>query len=249
MARRWRGWTKGAAILLLALLAACSTGGKGSKGKGAAGSGKPTYHVVERGETLYRIGKAYGVTPQELADANDISDPSRIEVGQRLLIPGATKSVPVDVIAPRETRRRNTGPEPDIPLDKRPFIWPVQGGGQLSSLFGPRGRNFHDGIDIAADEGTVVVAAADGTVLYADELRGYGNVIILRHSGDYATVYAHNQKNLVKEGETVKRGKVIAYLGNSGRTTAPNLHFEVRRDNVARDPLAYLPPAPRVAGR
>jgi lipoprotein NlpD len=224
------------AALALALIAGCSASSKG------------TYHVVQRGDTLYRIGKAYGVSYEELAAANDIADPSRIEVGQRLLIPGAKRQVPVDVVAPREPGSRRPLPDPKLPPDKRPFIWPVPGG-QLSSLFGPRGRSHHDGIDILADEGTPVYAAADGVVAYADELRGYGRVIIIRHTDDYATVYAHNQKNLVHEGQSVKRGQVIAQLGDSGRTTAPNLHFEVRRENIACDPLNYLPPEPRVAGR
>lgn len=240
----WAGWRGGkarraAATLLLALalaLGACS------------GSKSGTVHVVKRGETLYRIGKAYGVSYEELADANDIDDPSRIEIGQRLVVPGAKRQVPVDVVAPRDVPRRKVPPEPILPPDKRPFIWPVTGG-TVSSLFGPRGRGFHDGIDITAEEGAPIHAAADGVVAYADELRGYGRVIIVRHGDDYATVYAHNQKNLVDEGEKVKRGEKIALVGDSGRTTAPNLHFEVRKDNVARDPLAYLPPDARVAGR
>jgi len=238
MGAGWRGgWAKKivAVLLSLALLAGCSS----HRSKG-------TYHVVRRGETLYRIGKAYGVSYEELAKANDIDDPSRIEVGQRLLVPGVKRQVPVDVVAPRDRSAQKTSPDPWLPPDKRPFIWPVQGG-QLSSLFGPRGRSFHDGIDIAVDEGTAVYCAADGDVVYADELRGYGRIVIVRHSDEYATVYAHNQENLVRAGDRVKRGQLIARVGDSGRTTAPNLHFEVRRDNVARDPLAYLPPAPRLA--
>jgi murein DD-endopeptidase MepM/ murein hydrolase activator NlpD len=214
----------------------------------ACGGSKATYHVVRRGENLYRIGKAYGVSHEELARVNDIDDPSRIEVGQQLLIPGAEKAVPVDVVAPREVSRRRSRQEPVLPPDQRPFIWPVEGG-EVSSLFGPRDRSFHDGIDIIAEEGTPIVAAADGEVVFADELRGYGRVIIVRHGGDYATVYAHNERNRVRAGERVKRGQHIADVGDSGRTTAPNLHFEVRRENVARDPLAYLPPEPRLAGR
>lgn len=239
MGAGWRGGRAirvGAGFLLLATLAACST----SKGG--------TVHVVKRGETLYRIGKAYGVSYEDLAEANDIDDPSRIEVGQRLVVPGVKRQVPVDVVAPRDVTRTRRSAEPVLPPDKRPFIWPVQVG-QVTSPFGPRGRSFHDGIDIAAEEGTAVYAAADGVVAFADELRGYGRVVIVRHGDEYATVYAHNQRNLVEEGEKVKRGQKIALVGDSGRTTAPNLHFEVRRDNVARDPIAYLPPEPRLAGR
>lgn len=235
----WRGgWGR---ALLAALLASAVACGCSSHKKAASEPAQAaTYHVVSRGETLYRISKAYGLTYEEVAKANGIDDPSRIEVGQRLLIPGARRQVPVDVIAPRDAPAGRAVAEPWLPPEKRPFIWPVQG--PVSSAFGPRGKSFHDGIDIAADDGTPVQCAADGLVIYADELRGYGRLIIVRHAEEYATVYAHNSDNLVREGDKVKRGQVIARVGDSGRTTAPNLHFEVRRDNVARNPLAYLPP-------
>ena len=205
-------------------------------------SGRGFYHAVQPGETLYRIGKAYGVSYRRLADVNGIKDPSHISVGQRLLIPGARRDIPVDVIAPRDESPRRAQADPHLPVAQRPFTWPIHAG-VLSSRFGPRGRSFHDGIDIAADVGTPVLAAADGTVVYADELRGYGRVIILHHAEGYATVYAHNRENRVREGERVRRGEEIATVGDSGRTSAPNLHFEVRKDNTARNPLFYLPPA------
>jgi lipoprotein NlpD len=208
----------------------------------AGGCSHGIYHRVRRGETLYRIGKAYGVSVQRLARANRLPDPSRIEVGQRLFIPGAGREVPVDVVTPSDVSakvpRHDEAPPPGRP---RPFIWPVASG-SLTSGFGPRGHSFHDGIDIAAPLGTAVVAAADGEVIYSDFLPGYGNVIILRHGDGYATVYAHNRQNQVREGTHVRRGQQIATVGDSGRTTGPNLHFEVRRENIARNPLYFLPP-------
>ena len=90
-------------------------------------------------------------------------------------------------------------------------------------------------------------AADDGEVIYSDVLRGYGNVIIVRHTHGLATVYAHNQTNRVREGQRVRRGEVIGNVGDSGRTTGANLHFEVRKDNVARDPLYFLPAVEQVA--
>lgn len=119
------------------------------------------------------------------------------------------------------------------------FAWPARG--RVSSTFGPRGNAHHDGIDIAAPEGTPVRAALDGTVVYTGVLRGYGKVVILAHGDGLTTVYAHNSKNLVKQGARVSRGAVIASVGRTGRTTGPNLHFEVRKDNRARDPMAFLP--------
>jgi lipoprotein NlpD len=218
----------------------------------ASACGSRVYHRVRPGETLYRISKAYGVSVERLATVNHLKDPSRIEVGQRLLIPGAGHEVPVDIVTPKETRRHHDLPngfeaKPGRSDDPPPayvrglFAWPVASG-SVTSGFGPRGRGFHDGIDIAAAVGTAVIAAADGEVIYADSLPGYGNVVILRHRDGYATVYAHNRKNLVREGTKVRRGQEIATLGDSGRTTGANLHFEVRQDNVARNPLYFLPP-------
>jgi len=119
------------------------------------------------------------------------------------------------------------------------LLWPAPG--SVSSSFGPRGNAHHDGIDIAAPEGTPVRAALDGTVAYVGSLRGYGKVVILSHDDGLTTVYAHNSKNLVNPGARVHRGTVIASVGQTGRTTGPNLHFEVRKDNQARDPMVFLP--------
>jgi murein DD-endopeptidase MepM/ murein hydrolase activator NlpD len=216
-------------VLLVLILAACG--------------GRRTYHVVRPGETLSRIGDAYGVPYEKIARANDLDDPSRIRVGQRLLIPDAKKAGRVVALenggAPS---RRGDGKPKDAPL----LRWPIVEG-TVTSGFGPRGGGFHDGIDIAAPAGTPVYAAAAGRVAYCSRLPGYGNVIIVRHGGGYATVYAHNRKHDVNEGEPVKEGQMIARVGESGRTTGPNLHFEVRRENVAHNPLYFLPDAARAA--
>jgi murein DD-endopeptidase MepM/ murein hydrolase activator NlpD len=108
-------------------------------------------------------------------------------------------------------------------------------------MYGQRGRRHHDGIDIGAPTGTEVRAAASGAVVYAGSLRGYGRMIIILHDGGFATVYAHNARQHVRAGARVRRGDPIATVGRSGRTAGPNLHFEVRRNNVAYDPLALLP--------
>jgi murein DD-endopeptidase MepM/ murein hydrolase activator NlpD len=119
------------------------------------------------------------------------------------------------------------------------MMWPVEG--TLSSPFGRRDGRVHDGIDVAVAEDTPVRAACDGVVAYAGNgLRGYGNVVIVQHAGALATVYAHNRALDVRQGELVTRGQVIARSGQTGRATAPHLHFEVRKDSIARDPLGYL---------
>jgi len=210
---------------------------------GGCATQRDVFHRVRYGDTLYRIGKAYGVAPDTIARANAISDPSRIEIGTELLIPGATRRVPVDIVTPQATDG-NPVSRGEVPHGG--LGWPVVGG-TLSSGFGQRGQSVHDGIDISAPAGTPVLAAADGEVIYSDSLRGYGNVIILRHRGGYATVYAHNRTNDVRDGQRVRRGDVIGAVGDTGRTTGANLHFEVRKDNVARNPLHFLPSVEEVA--
>lgn len=131
------------------------------------------------------------------------------------------------------------------------FGWPVPGG-DISSGFGIRDGVMHNGVDIRAPLGTAVRAADSGVVIFSGHLRGYGNVVIIRHDDHYATVYGHNLRNLVHEGDRVARGQFVATVGNTGRTTGSNLHFEVRRDNLAHNPLDYLPartpPWPSFAG-
>jgi murein DD-endopeptidase MepM/ murein hydrolase activator NlpD len=203
------------------------------------------YHQVQSGENLYRIGKAYGVSVPRLSRANSIADPRRLAVGQRLLIPGADKSLPVRLITPD---RVETGRPARLDLPSgSAFMWPITYG-KLTSRFGPRGATFHDGIDIGAPVGTPVYAAREGRVLYSDRLSGYGNVIIIGHGAGYATVYAHNSSHAVRTGDQVRQGQVIGWVGATGRASGPNLHFEVRKDNVARNPLHFLPALPRRQG-
>ncbi len=212
---------------------------------GVAGCSHGVYHRVRPGENLYRIGKAYGVPTERLAEVNRIAEPSRLEVGQRIYIPGAARELPVTMITPQAASLRPPA-RTEAPLGHTAFVWPVMGG-TVTSRFGQRGRSFHDGIDISAPVGTPVHAAQDGEVIYSDVLSGYGNVIIVRHEQGFATVYAHNQTNRAREGQRVHRGQVIATVGASGRASTSNLHFEVRTENVARNPLYFLPalgPAP-----
>jgi murein DD-endopeptidase MepM/ murein hydrolase activator NlpD len=220
----------------LVVVVGCSLG-SGSLKPAARGEG--IYHQVKRGENLYRIGKAYGVSHAELARANDLADASRLEIGQRLFVPGGKRSLPVNLITPERAATEALA-ENELPQGEGVFIWPLKSG-KLTSAFGPRGRSFHDGIDIGAPPGTPVRAARDGAVIYSDTLRGYGNVVIVQHEGGYATVYAHNEENLVAAGMKVRQGQAVGKVGRSGRTSGPNLHFEIRKDNIARNPIYFLP--------
>jgi lipoprotein NlpD len=225
-----RRWAKYVAAMAAVAAAACS---------------HAVYHEVRPGENLYRISKAYGVPVAELVQVNHLADASRLEVGQRLKIPGARHTVPVNLVTPRAAAARPSRSR-QPPRVTTQLLWPVVGG-TVTSGFGQRGHSFHDGIDISAPAGANVLAAADGDVIFSDFLRGYGNCIIVRHPDGLATVYAHNQSNRVREGQRVKRGDVIGAVGDSGRTTGTNLHFEVREDNVAHDPLSFLPSLEQVA--
>lgn len=121
------------------------------------------------------------------------------------------------------------------------FLWPVPHFYKVSSHFGQRGRKHHDGIDIPAPRGTPIVSADSGRVIYADNgIRGYGNMIVVAHSDDVFTVYAHNRKNMVQKGDRVRRGEVIAEVGNTGRSTGPHLHFEIRLKNKVQNPSRFI---------
>lgn len=120
------------------------------------------------------------------------------------------------------------------------YRWPLKAG-IVSSEFGKRWGKRHEGIDIAADEGVPILASAGGTVIYADDkLRGYGNVVILRHDDATTTLYAHNQKLLVQKGQQVKAGEQIAALGSTGHSTGPHVHFEIRVKGKAVNPRKKL---------
>jgi murein DD-endopeptidase MepM/ murein hydrolase activator NlpD len=195
------------------------------------------YHVVEKHQTLFRICKTYGVDLKEVASVNRITDHSRIQVGQRIFIPGANRVLKVevyieDVVEDPDRREKVTH-------KKINFIWPVEG--RLREGFDDTEGKRHTGLDISSPAGTAIKASASGRVIYSDNtIRGYGNLIILRHSEEFVTIYAHNEVNLVEEGEWVEAGQVIGRVGQSGRATGPHLHFEIRRNNKAIDPLLYL---------
>ena len=199
--------------------------------------GTGIFHVVKPGENLFRIGQAYDVSSAELARVNGIRDTRQLRVGQKVFIPGATRQLPVEIVAPEASAARAGPPSPRGEAES--FLWPVSG--SVNSGFGPRGSSFHDGLDIAAPEGTPIRAVEHGEVIYSDRLRGYGNMVIIRHGGGIVSVYAHNQINLVRDGQQVARGEMIARVGSTGRVTGPHLHFEIRKNNLAQDPLLYLP--------
>ncbi len=224
-----------ATAVLLALTLACAplASCRSSSPAPRARAGE-VVHEVKRGENLYRIARHYGVPVERVVRANRIRDVRRVMPGMRLRIPGAKRGVAQTALRPPTTtaarRARASG---------LAFQWPVRG--TLTSQFGRRWGRQHEGIDLANRTGTPVRAAEHGKVIYSGSgLGAYGNVVILRHRDGWETVYAHNRKNRVRKGARVERGQVIAELGASGNATGPHLHFEIRHDDRARDPLKFL---------
>jgi murein DD-endopeptidase MepM/ murein hydrolase activator NlpD len=228
-------------------------------------------HRVAPGETAFRIARAYGITVEDLSAANGLKDPRSLSVGQELLIPTVApeeepeephpepEAVPAPERggAPRVADRGQLPPRPRSPgrpqgskggasrpepATKGMLDWPLRG--VLYGRFGKKGREPHDGIDLAAPAGTPVKTAQDGTVLYAGEQKAYGLIVIVQHPNGLITLYAHNRDLRVKTGQTVRRSQVIATVGESGRTSGPHLHFEVRVDGKPVDPVDYLGPLP-----
>lgn len=120
------------------------------------------------------------------------------------------------------------------------FLWPVPSSKKISSGYGHRWGRPHEGIDIAARKGTYIVSADAGVVVYSGRKSGYGNITVLSHQGGFFTVYAHASKNYTRKGQKVSRGEVIAAVGNTGKSSGDHLHFEIRYDSKAFDPLKFF---------
>ena len=206
----------------------------------------PGVHVVKRGETTYGISRQYGASLQDLVRVNGLRPPYRLAVGQKLTLPnGSARQVASNrttTSRPNTTRRSGPGRVTTRPPARQGsrFAWPTDG--QIISRFGPKEGGIHnDGINILAKQGAPVRVADAGVVVYAaDDLEGYGNLVLVRHQGGWVTAYAHNDSLSVKEGDTVKRGQLIARVGRTGGVPQPQLHFEIRKGRQALDPLRYL---------
>lgn len=190
---------------------------------------EPIFHIVQSGENLWTIAGTYGVTTEAILRFNDLPNPDHVLPGQRLIIPPAGGSDVAAVMALQSMAHQE------------PLLWPVQGGGIISSLFGPRHERMHKGLDIAAPTGTPILAAADGRVTYADWAGTYGMLVVIDHGKGLVTRYAHASAIHVQPGQRVRAGQHIADVGSTGRSTGPHLHFEVERDGEVIDPLLMLP--------
>jgi murein DD-endopeptidase MepM/ murein hydrolase activator NlpD len=207
-------------------------GGQLQPGQVLYASQEGVVHTIQRGQTLTDISLTYAVPVETLTSANGLTASSTIYAGDRILIPGVTATFWDDVV------RLSNG----VPSR---FIWPLEG--EVVSTFGWRihpvleYRHHHDGIDIDVPEGTIVHAAAGGDVYYYGEQPGYGNVLVIEHADGYYTMYGHLASAIVSPGRYVEMGQEIALSGNTGISSGPHLHFEIRNGEFPIDPLRYLP--------
>ena len=200
-----------------------------------------SWYVVSNGETLDDIAKRAGVPAEDILEINGLARAEDIKPG-RLIFVLAPERGPAAEAAGAERPGATAGV---APAGAR-LRWPLANVPRsVGSPFGARDGRAHEGIDLPAPTGTPVVAAADGTVVYAgDGIRGYGNLVVLQHPGDLLTVYAHNSALFVAQGQGVRAGARVAAVGQTGRATGPHLHFEVRQGQIPRDPMSYLSTAP-----
>jgi murein DD-endopeptidase MepM/ murein hydrolase activator NlpD len=191
-------------------------------------SGKYVY--IESSGQVKKVAKNHGVTLDELKAHNP--DKS-FQGGEWIFIPSK--------VGIAYFLRDTYVIEDYRDLGRGRFLCPVPHFYKVSANFGPRGRKHHDGVDIPAPKGTPIISVDDGVVIYSDNgIRGYGNMIVIAHADDIFTVYAHNKSNKVDKGDRVSRGQLIAEVGNTGRSTGPHLHFEIRVKNKVRNPAQYL---------
>ncbi|MCU0223945.1 MAG: LysM peptidoglycan-binding domain-containing M23 family metallopeptidase [Acidobacteria bacterium] len=244
-------------LALLTLLAACATTADARKTthatKQPAEKAAPSViHVVEKGQTLYRIALVYGVELKTLQRANRIRNPRQLKIGQKLSIPGAKLALEVPPFPepiPVAARIQVAAASPRIEEIRPPVIepgtgewaWPIDG--RYTSGFGAkRRRHIHAGIDVVAPQGTPIYPAREGFVSFVGRQSGYGQLVIIDHGDGWTSRYAHASKILVRAGDTVAPGEKIALAGRTGRATTSHLHFEIRRNGKAVDPMRYLPP-------
>jgi len=231
---------------------------------------QPKMHTVVKGDTLYNISKRYNMSVHELSKVNNLKEPYTIHLGQELKVASleekpVTTNKKTRMASAKErntyTALDNAKEEPlkvnntpqkqskgvarksaKIPYwqSKKRFLWPVKG--PVVSKFGLNAKGQqNDGINIKAKAGSPVKAAEAGVVGYASNgLKGYGNLVLIRHKSGWISAYAHNQKLLVKKGQTVKKGQKIALVGSSGNVKTPQLHFELRYKTKVVNPQNYL---------
>ena len=210
---------------------------------------KKRIHIVKEGETLYAISRRYKTDLFSIAKFNKLKNVNQINANQKLIIPDQFKTPKKKLLKAKrnkpkikekkEITKKKINKKPTIIIGKK-FIWPVKG--KIISNYGSNNPGFfNDGINIKSLSGVDVKASKDGEIVYSgNEIPGYGNLILIKHSKNWITAYAHLEKIYKKKGTLVKKGESIGSVGNSGNVNEPQLHFEIRKGKDAVDPLKYL---------
>jgi murein DD-endopeptidase MepM/ murein hydrolase activator NlpD len=194
---------------------------------GCSSLGSGHYVLMKPGENLKSLSKEFKVPAWQIKQANRTR---KVASGQWVYIP-----------LKRGILSQTQNISSEYYFQHGRLAWPVPSSKRLSSKFGRRWGKAHEGIDIAARSGTAIVAAESGVVVYSGaDLGGYGNLTVISHNGGLFSIYAHAKKNFTSKGDKVHRGQVIAQVGSSGKATGPHLHFEVRFDSKAMDPLKFV---------
>jgi LysM repeat protein len=191
---------------------------------------KGLVYTADVGDTLWQIAHIYSVDIAVIMAANGKSN-ENLSIGEKIFIPGGKKT--------KEQERSLRTETPASRASSNRFIWPTQG--EVTSGFGRRWGANHDGLDLANDIGTPIRAARSGRVTYAGWAKGYGRLVIIAHDQEYITLYGHLSKFIVDNGDYVTTGQNIAYMGNTGNSTGPHLHFEVRKNGTPINPYNVLP--------
>jgi murein DD-endopeptidase MepM/ murein hydrolase activator NlpD len=225
----------------------------------------PSVHVVNRGDTVLSIARRNHVSIAELAKANNLDRSAKLKLGMKLTVPGAKSAQRATASASPTTKLATVTPKPqektqlaqatttpaklsaETPVKATEatgalptFRWPVRG--KVITSYGAKTNGMaNEGINLSVPEGTPVRAAEDGVVGYSgNDVKSYGNLVLVRHSNGYVTAYAHASEVLVKRGDAIKRGQIIAKSGQSGEVGSPQLHFEIRKGSSPVDPLQFL---------
>jgi len=193
------------------------------------------YSVVE-GDDITSIAEKYEVKPESIWFANAL-DTDVLEPGTKLVVPGAKLPDPPSLWRVSSRSGSTSVNLNNITMPK--FIWPLLG--RISSPFGLRGSGFHYGLDITGRTGNPIVAAASGTVISSGWRGSYGYMVEIQHNSGVTTLYAHASKLLVKKGDLVEQGQIIARVGSTGYSTGPHLHFEVKANGKQINPITFLP--------
>lgn len=201
------------------------------------------YHLVKEGDTLYGISRTYGMKIEDLIKINNLKEPYGIKVNEKIRISNAIKTSKTkekSQTKKAENKIASKSSYTKLKSKNNRFVWPLRG--EIISTFGPKNGGLHnDGINIRSNEGDIVKASEDGIVAYVgNELKGYGNLIIIKHSGGWITAYAHLRATNVVRGQKINKGESIALTGSTGNVTSPQLYFGLRKGRDAVNPLSYL---------